>query len=111
MIGVLEDLRYGLRALARDRGFAVAALFSIALGTGANTTIFTFVNAMLLRPLPGVEEPGRLAAVYTQDPRTPGLLYCSYPNYRDYRDRQGGRPRRSSPSHADPAERDGRQRT
>jgi predicted permease len=45
------------------------------------------VNAILLRPLPAVPEASRLAALYTIDPRTPGFLYCSYPNYKDYRDR------------------------
>jgi macrolide transport system ATP-binding/permease protein len=87
MTGVLEDLRYGVRALAKNRGFGAAAVLSLALGIGANTTIFTLVNAVLLRPLPGVREPGRMATVYTLDPRNPGYLYCSYPNYKDYRDR------------------------
>jgi predicted permease len=85
MWGFLEDLRYGLRALAKNRGFSSIAIMSLALGIGANTTIFTLVNAILLQPLP-VFEPTRLVAVHTLDPRFPGLLYCSYPNYRDYRD-------------------------
>jgi hypothetical protein len=61
MIGAFEDLRYSLRALGKARGFAIAAVLSLGLGIGANTTIFTLLNAVLLRPLP-VEEPGRLAA-------------------------------------------------
>lgn len=85
MKGFLDDLRYGLRGLTKNRGFALAAVLSLALGIGANTTIFTLLNAVFLRPLP-VREPGRLAAVFTTDPRIPGLLLCSYPNYRDYRD-------------------------
>jgi len=86
MPGLLEDLRYGLRALAKSRGFALVATLSLALGIGANTTIFTFINAIFLRPLP-VAEPSKLAAVFTLDPRIPGYLLCSYPNYKDYRDR------------------------
>src|SRR5450631_3400285 len=86
MMGFLDDLRYGVRGLAKNRGFAMAAVLSLALGIGANTTIFTLLNAIFLRPLP-VREPARLAAVYTTDPGMPGLLLCSYPNYQDYRDR------------------------
>src|ERR1700730_16193063 len=83
---MIEDLRYGLRALAKNRGFAVVAILSLALGIGANTTIFTFLNAIFLRSLP-VENPAQLAQVFTLDPRIAGYLLCSYPNYRDYRDR------------------------
>jgi predicted permease len=85
MIGVFEDLRFSLRALAKARIFALAAVLSLALGIGANTTIFTLLNAVLLRPLP-VAEPARLAALDTLDPHNPGLWPCSYPNYQDYRD-------------------------
>src|ERR1035437_1809402 len=85
MKGFLDDLRYGLRGLTKNRGFTVAAVLSLALGIGANTTIFTLLNAILLRPLP-VRDPAHLAAVFTTDPRIPGLLLCSYPNYQDYRD-------------------------
>ena len=85
MTGFLDDLRYGLRGLTKNRGFALAAVLSLALGIGANTTIFTLLDAVFLRSLP-VRDPGRLAAVFTTDPRIPGLLLCSYPNYQDYRD-------------------------
>ena len=85
MTGLLEDLRYGLRGLAKNRGFALVAVLSLALGIGANVTIFTLLNAVFLRPLP-VRDSHRLAAVFTTDARTPGLLNCSYPNYRDFRD-------------------------
>jgi putative ABC transport system permease protein len=85
MTGLFDDLRYGLRGLSKNRGFALAAVLSLALGIGANTTIFTLLNAIFLRPLP-VRDPAQLAAVFTTDPRIPGLLLCSYPNYQDYRD-------------------------
>ena len=83
---IFEDLRYGLRALSRNRTVAAAAVLSLALGVGANATIFTLLNAILLRPLP-VEDPSMLAAVHTLDAHNPGLLLCSLPNYLDYRGR------------------------
>src|ERR1039457_5893799 len=77
-MGIFEDLRYSLRALAKNRGVAVVAVLSLALGIGANTTIFTLVNAVLLRPLP-VEDPSTLAAVSTVDSHNPGLLLRPLP--------------------------------
>jgi predicted permease len=85
MTGFLDDLRYGVRGLTKNRGFALAAVISLALGIGANTTIFTLLNAIFLRPMP-VQDPAHLAAIFTTDPRIPGQLLCSYPNYQDYRD-------------------------
>lgn len=86
MNGLFEDLRHGLLTLAKNRGFAVVAILSLALGIGANTTIFTFLNAIFLQPLP-VKDAATLAAVFTLDSRIPGTLLNSYPNYQDYRDR------------------------
>ena len=85
MTGFLGDLRYGLRGLVRNRGFAAVAVLSLALGIGANTTIFTLLNAVFLRPMP-VRDPASLAALVTTDSRTPGQFGVSYPNYRDLRD-------------------------
>jgi predicted permease len=85
MAGFVGDLRSGLRSLTKNRSFTLVAVLSLALGIGANTTVFTLLNAIFLRPLP-VEEPGRLAALITLEARSPGVPLCSYPNYIDYRD-------------------------
>src|SRR6185312_6537090 len=85
MTGLIGDLRYALRGLVRNRGFALVAILSLALGIGANTTIFTLLNAVFLRPLP-VRYPATLVSIVTVDRRTPGQFGASYPNYRDYRD-------------------------
>src|SRR5215207_6013437 len=83
-----QDVRYGARALWKSPGFTLVAALSIALGIGADTAIFSLVNATLLRRLP-VHEPGRLAYVFSG---MPGGLYstASYPDYVDFRDRSGG---------------------
>jgi predicted permease len=65
---LFADLRYAFRIMSRTPSFAVAVVSVLALGIGANTTIFSIVNAVLLRPLP-FEEPDRLVRIFT---RTPG---------------------------------------
>lgn len=64
---VLRDIRYGLRGLHANRGFAVVAVLTMALSIGANTAIFSVVHAALLRPLP-YSNPDRLVVVESVSP-------------------------------------------
>ena len=82
---LVSDLRYGARALRRSPGFAAAAIFSLALGIGANTAIFTLINALLLRTLP-VHEPQQLVLVGRRDMESDRSTSFPYPFYREVRD-------------------------
>ena len=85
MSSLLQDLRYSLRMMFRDRAFTILAVFTLAIGIGASTTVFSWVDAMLLRPLSGVASPDRLVAVETLTPNG-AFVPNSYPDYRDFRD-------------------------
>src|SRR4029077_18291274 len=83
----IQDLRYGVRSFIRQPGFTAVAVLTLALGIGANTVIFSLVNALLLRPLPGVEDPDRILAVYTSDYSSGIYSTSSFPDYLDFRDK------------------------
>ena len=82
----MGNLRYAIRVLLKKPAFAVIAILTLALGIGLNTAVFSAIEALLLRPLPGVRDSDRIVQLY----RTyPGLTYGSnsVPHYRDVRDR------------------------
>ncbi len=83
---LLQDTRHGLRRLAANPVFTAVALLSLALGIGANTAIFSLVNAMFFRPLP-IERPQELVSFQNKARAGWGFLVFSYPNYKDLRDR------------------------
>ncbi len=86
MEGILQDIRYGLRTLVRSPGFAVVAVLALALGIGANTAIFSVVNAVLLRPLP-FRDPGRLMVVESSNPAKGYPEFAvSPPDFLDWKD-------------------------
>src|SRR6185295_8260563 len=88
MHAFLQDLKFGARLLVKAPAFTTIAALSLALGIGANTTIFTLVNAVLLNPLP-VEDPAQLVSVFTTDERNTGnglgFLQTSPMNFGDLR--------------------------
>src|SRR5437867_1563425 len=82
----LQDVRYGLRMLADRPGFTIAAVLILALGIGANTAVFTFMNSLFLRPL-AVPDPERVVRLYGSGQDVRRFDAFSYANYRDLRDR------------------------
>jgi predicted permease len=90
MSTIWQDVRYALRVLLKSPGFTVVVVLSLALGIGANTAIYSIVNAYMLRPMP-VEKPDRLVALYFTAPRLGSELgWLSYPDLLDYRKQDTG---------------------
>jgi macrolide transport system ATP-binding/permease protein len=81
-----QDLRFGLRMQLKNPGFTLVAVITLALGIGANTAIFSFVNSLFLSPL-AVTNPEQVARLYAEDSRGRKFDVFSYPNYADLRDR------------------------
>ena len=95
LTSIFHDLRFSLRALLKHRNFTVAALLTLALGIGINTSIFTLLYSVAFRPLP-VKDPDRVVNVYQildgeYSRQVQGnVALLSYPEYLNYRDRVGG---------------------
>ena len=95
LINIFHDLRYALRALLKHRTFTVAALLTLALGIGINTSIFTLLYSVAFRPLQ-VKDPDRVVNVYQTlegefSRQVEGSVeLLSYPEYLNYRDRVAG---------------------
>ena len=80
-----HDLRYAMRTLRNNPGFAAVTILTLALGIGANTAIFSVINAVLLRPLP-FGDPDQLCIITERLPSVP-VVGPSYENFQDFRDR------------------------
>ncbi|MGH9688279.1 MAG: ABC transporter permease, partial [Candidatus Acidiferrales bacterium] len=79
---LLQDIRYGIRLIAKSPGFAAIAILTLALGIGANTAVFSVINGVLLNPLP-YRQPDRLVAVYAKTKQFTRSS-ISYPNFLDW---------------------------
>ena len=86
MESLIKDIQYGFRNLVKRPSYTAIALITLALGIGANTAIFSLISTVLLRPLP-VSNPEELVEVYGTLHQGADYTIQSYPNYKDYRDR------------------------
>jgi len=89
MHSLLQDLRFAIRQLRKNPGFAITTMVTLALGIGATTAMFSLINSVLLRPLP-FPEPGRLmSATILQNSagKTNIPESLSYPDFFDWRTR------------------------
>jgi macrolide transport system ATP-binding/permease protein len=86
MSTLLLDLRYGVRLLLQRPGLTIAAVVSLALGIGANATVYTWMQGALFRPLAGVSNQDEIVVIQNR-PRSGAAWSMSYPDYADYRDR------------------------
>ncbi len=82
----MRDIRYGLRTMLGSPGFTLVAVLTMAIGIAATSTVFSWMDGLLFRPLPGVGEPDRVVSLETVTASGDHLL-TSYPDYRDLRDR------------------------
>jgi predicted permease len=86
---ILHDARHAVRGLLKAPGFTVVALVTMAIAIGANATVFSFVNALLLRPPAAVTAPRSLVSIYTSDFSSGGYGASSYPDFESIRAEAG----------------------
>ena len=86
MSAFMKDVLFGLRILRRNKWFTAVAILTLGLGIAVNTTVFSWIDTVLLHPLPGVANPRELALIETVTPGGEYLVNTSYLDYHDYRD-------------------------
>ena len=87
MAGLLQDVRFALRQLRKDKTFTATAAVMLALGICANTTVFSWINGTMLHPIPGAFDTGQLVSMMRGEPSLSPPPPLSYPDYRDLRER------------------------
>ena len=87
MSTLFQDVRYGIRILAKTPGFTAVVVLTLALGIGANSTIFSWINSTLIDPVPGVADTGKLVSVMRGERSEQPTPPFSYPDYVDLRAR------------------------
>ena len=88
MSTLIQDLRYGLRMLAKNPGFTAVAVLTLALGIGGNVAVFSLLDTVLLRPLP-YSHPDRLYMFFPVEMKSGrGMVASSYPNFQDWHEQK-----------------------
>ena len=108
-----QDVRYSLRMIAKAPGYAAIAVLTLALGIGANTTIFSWINSTLLNPIPGLASPNEVVALTLGRGDADNPFPFTYPDFESMRDGQQsfvGTHRREHRSHEPDGKRQARAR-